>query len=294
VTGATGYVGGRLVPELLRAGQRVRVLVRRREGLRGRPWAGQVQVTTGDLLDPSSLEGLGEGVSSAYYLVHSMGGERDFAAADRAAAENFVGAVKGLERLVYLGGLLPERPSEHLRSRAEVGRLLRERLPTTEFRAGPIIGAGSASFDVVRHLTERLPVMLAPRWVENEVRAIGVADVLAYLRLAPERPPLGVVDIGGGVLTFRQMIEEYAAVRGLRRVIVPVPVLAPKLAALWVGLVTPVRNRVAVPLVEGLVAPLVGDVARAEALFPEVRPRSYREAVEEALREAAERAVPAG
>jgi uncharacterized protein YbjT (DUF2867 family) len=284
VTGTTGYIGGRLVPELLRSGHTVRVLVRHAERIQDRPWSDRVEVVTGDLLDASGLVGLGAGIDAAYYLFHSMGEGRDFAARDRNAALNFADALCGVGRVVYLGGLFPEGASEHLRSRAEVGRLLRDRLPTTELRAGPIIGSGSGSFEMVRYLTERLPVMIAPRWVRNEVRPIGIRDVLAYLRLSLERPPLGVVDIGADVLTFQRMMEEYAEVRGLRRTILPVPVLAPGLAALWVGLVTPIPNRLAVPLIEGVVTPVVGDTSRARELFPEIRPRPYREAVGDALR----------
>jgi uncharacterized protein YbjT (DUF2867 family) len=287
VTGATGYIGGRLVPDLLRDGHRVRVLVRQAERILDRPWAREVEIHIGDLTDPASLHGLGDGITAAYYLVHSMGGGRHFAERDREAALAFADAVQGVDRVIYLGGLLPEGASEHLRSRAEVGRLLRERLPVTEFRAGPIIGSGSASFEMVRYLTERLPLMITPRWVRNEVQPIGIADVLTYLRQALDREPLGVVDIGADVLTFRRMMEEYAEVRGLRRTIIPVPVLAPGLAALWVGLVTPIPNSLAVPLIEGVVTPVVGDTSRARRHFPDIHPCSYREAVEKALRKIA-------
>jgi uncharacterized protein YbjT (DUF2867 family) len=291
VTGATGYIGGRLIPELLQAGHAVRVLVRDAARIRDRSWAGAVQVVTGDLLERDSLAGLGDGLDAAYYLVHSMSGGSDFAARDREAALHFADAVEGVGRVIYLGGLLPADASEHLRSRAETGRLLRARLPVTEFRAGPIIGSGSASFEMVRYLTERLPIMVAPRWVDNEVQPVAIADVLAYLRLALERPPLGIVDIGADRLTFRQMMQQYAEVRGLRRTIVPVPVLAPRLAALWVGLVTPIHNRLAVPLIEGLVTSITGDVRRAAEYFPEVRPKPYRQAVTDALRRIADATV---
>jgi uncharacterized protein YbjT (DUF2867 family) len=291
VTGATGYIGGRLIPLLLREGHQVRVLVRDPERIRDRSWSDAVEAVTGDLLDASSLAGLGDGVDAAYYLVHSMSSERDFAASDRHAARNFADAVKGIGKVVYVGGLLPDGASAHLRSRAEVGRILRDRLPTTEFRAGPIIGSGSASFEMVRYLTERLPVMVTPRWVENEVQPIAIADVLEYLRLALDRPPLGVVDIGANVLTFRRMMEGYADARGLRRHIVPLPILAPGLAARWVGLVTPIPNRLAVPLVEGLVSPVVGDTTRALQHFPAIQPRAYRWAVADALRKIDDAAV---
>jgi uncharacterized protein YbjT (DUF2867 family)/uncharacterized protein YndB with AHSA1/START domain len=209
----------------------------------------------------------------------------DFAERDRTAARNFVRAGAGVPRVVYLGGLLPrgEEVSEHLASRAEVGRILREGLPTVEVRAGPIIGSGSASFEMVRYLTERLPAMVAPRWIRNPVQPIGVRDVLRYLLGVLERGEPGVIEVGADRLTFREMMQVYAAVRGLRRLIVPVPVLAPRLAARWVGLVTPIPNSLAVPLVEGVVHPVVADTRRARELFPEIEPLPYRRTVELAL-----------
>jgi uncharacterized protein YbjT (DUF2867 family) len=291
VTGGTGYVGGRLIERLLeRDDLSVRVLVRDAERARGRSWASRVELVEGDLMDPDSLRTAVEGVDAAYYLVHAMCAGPDFAETDRRAARNFVAAGQELKQVVYLGGILPEAGhggpavSEHLRSRAEVGRILRDGLPTTELRAGPIIGGGSASFEMVRYLTERLPAMVAPRWILNEVQPIAIRDTLSYLVAALGRDDaLGIIDIGSEVLTFKEMMERYAAVRGLPRVIVPVPVLAPRLAALWVGLVTPIPNCLAVPLVEGVVQPVVGDVTRARALFPEIRPIPYVEAVSRAL-----------
>lgn len=285
VTGATGYVGGRLVPRLLERGHQVRVLVRDRDRVAGRPWVNEVEVVEGDLLVPETLERLGEGVDAAYYLVHSLSHGADFAELDRRAAEHFVRVMAGVRHVIYLGGLLPTggEASLHLHSRAEVGEILRTGLPVTEFRAGPVIGSGSASFEMVRYLTERLPVMVAPRWIENRVQPIAVRDILSYLLLALERGPCGVVDVGMEVLTFREMMLGYAAVRGWKRRIVAVPVLAPWLAAQWVGLVTPISNRLAVPLIQGIIHPVVGDTRRARELFPEIRPLNYREAVEKAL-----------
>ncbi len=303
VTGATGYIGGRLVPRLLEAGCSVRVLVRDAGRIAGRPWADRVQTTIGDLLEPPGPGPALADVDAAYYLVHAMYGGGDFARRDRAAADHFVTAAMAspsLRHVIYLGGLMPvggrdrgaAAASAHLASRAEVGRILRDSLPTTELRAGPIIGSGSASFEMVRYLTERLPAMITPRWVNNLVQPIGVRAVLAYLLAALEFGPaaaggkddvLGIIDVGGDRLTFRQMMQVYAQVRGLRRHIVAVPVLAPKLAARWVGAVTPIPNRLAVPLVEGMVRPLVADTTRAHHLFPHVRPVSYRESVERAL-----------
>ncbi len=286
VTGATGYIGGRLVPLLLERGHEVTILVRDPRRAVRRPWSEQVTVRAGDLLDAPSLAGAFDGIETAYYLVHSMYSGSDFAARDREAATNVVRAATGLPRLVYLGGLLPRTmhaPSKHLASRAETGRVLRESLPTTELRAGPIIGSGSASFEMVRYLTERLPVMVAPRWILNAVQPIGVADVLRYLVLAGERPPSGIVDVGANVLTFREMMLQYAEARGLRRVIIPVPVLAPSLAARWVGAVTPLPNSIAIPLIEGVVDPVLADTSAARRHFPEVEPVSYRAALERAL-----------
>jgi len=286
VTGATGYIGGRLIPLLVEAGHEVRVLVRDRQRIQGRDWADTVEVFEGDLLEPDSLNGLGDGMDAAYYLVHSMTRQRDFERCDQEAVRHFVRNCSGVQKVVYLGGLMPQdKPaSSHLSSRAEVGRYLREQLPATEFRAGPIIGSGSASFEMVRYLTDRLPAMIAPKWILNQVQPIGIRDVLSYLITALDKPALGIVDIGADVITFKEMMETYARVRGYRRWIVPVPVLTPKLSALWVGLVTPITNNLAVPIIEGILYPLVGKTAGARAHFPEVEPASYEVAVERALK----------
>lgn len=287
VTGATGYIGGRLIPRLIGSGFHVVAISRDAERLRSRSWFSEVEVREADLLDPEALTVALKGVDAAFYLVHSMQGGSDFAERDREAAENFVAAGPHLERVIYLGGIQPpggdSDASSHLGSRAQVGQILRASLPTLEFRAGPIIGSGSASFEMVRYLTERLPAMIAPKWVKNPVRPIAVRDVLLYLAAALDTEETGVFDIGTEPLTFRQMMQVYASVRGLRRRIFAVPVLAPSLAARWVGLVTPIPNRLAVPLIEGVVRPLTGDVTRAGEVFPEIEPRPYREAVELAL-----------
>ncbi len=291
VTGATGYIGGRLVPRLLEAGHEVRVLVRGFDSVRGRSWENDVEVMRGDLLEPASLSEVVGGVDAAYYLVHSMYAGADFATQDRRAAEHFCAACHGVDdgpgHVVYLGGIQPAPPvrSEHLASRAEVGRVLAECLPgkVTEFRAGPIIGSGSASFEMVRYLTERLPVMVTPRWVKTEVTPIAVRDVLAFLEAALDEGPAGVMDIGGETLSFRAMMRGVAAERGLRRWIIPTPVLAPKLAARWVGLVTPIPNALAVPLVAGVTQPLVADTAEARRRFPRIDPLDYRRSVRFAL-----------
>jgi len=284
VTGATGYIGGRLVPRLLEEGHSVRVMVRDPKRMGARSWSKGVDVVRGDVNDPEGVAAAAKGMDAAYYLVHAMCSGSDFARKDREAAESFARGAQGVSQVIYLGGILPDgdgtRSSQHLRSRAEVGDTLRARLPTTEIRAGPIIGSGSASFEMVRYLTERLPVMVAPRWIKNPVQPIAVRDVLAYLVAALGREDaLGVVDVGSDPLTFKEMMMGYARVRGLPRVIVPLPVLAPGLAALWVGLVTPIPNCLAVPLVRGMVRPVVADRSRARELFPEIRPMPYPEAV---------------
>jgi len=290
VTGATGYIGGRLVPRLLEAGHEVRVLVRDAQRIAGRPWADRVKVIEADVLDAETLGPAAMlGIDAAYYLIHSMSGGRGFAEADRLAATNFADAcdAAGIDHVIYLGGLLPQgqKVSEHLKSRAQTGQVLREKLPgrVTEFRAGPIIGSGSASFEMVRYLTERLPAMIAPRWVNNHVQPIAIRDVLEYLERVLPLGPSGVVEIGADVLTFKQMMQGYAAARGLRRWIIPVPVLAPRLAARWVGLVTPISNRLAVPLVSGVIRPLTGDTTLAKETFPGVEPIEYATAVRQAL-----------
>lgn len=290
VTGATGYVGGRLIPQLLADGHEVRVLVRDAARVAGRSWLPRVDVAVGDLLDRDSIARALAGIDQAFYLVHSMM-EPGFDDVDRRAAANFVAAAPAtLRKVIYLGGLLPrgEQRSMHLRSRAEVGAILARSLPVLEFRAGPVIGSGSASFEMVRYLTERLPAMVAPRWIDNEVQPIGIRDVLRYLARGVTLDATGVVEIGADALTFRQMMQTYASIRRLRRFIVPVPVLAPRIAGLWVGLVTPIPNRLAVPLIEGIVEPVLADTTRARELMPEIEPAPYRDSVALALERAGE------
>jgi len=294
VTGATGYIGGRLVPRLLQAGHAVRVFVRDANRVAGRPWADQVDIRSGDLLDPRSLSRAFGDIDVAYYLVHSMYAGGDFAQLERQASLNFCRAAAQLRHVVYLGGLMPQsaRVSTHLYSRADVGRNLAWHLPTTELRAGPIIGSGSASFEMVRYLTERLPVMIAPRWVLNKVQPIAVRDVLSYLLLAMEKGPSGIVEIGADQLTFKQMMQVYAKARGLRRLFITVPSLVPaRLGARWIGVVTPIPNTLAVRLVEGILHSFVVNDDRAQELFPEIEPISCREAVQLALQRIQEQAV---
>lgn len=266
VTGVSGYVGGRLVPELLAAGWRVRALTRRPESLRDRPWVGEVEVVAGDAGDLGSASAALRGVDVAYYLVHALGTGRRFAATDRRTARVFGQAARetGVGRIVYLGGLYPEGEelSEHLASRREVGEiLLASGVPTTVLQAAVILGSGSASFEMLRYLTERLPVMITPRWVDNRIQPIAIRDVLRYLVGSASMPPdvNRAFDIGGpDVLTYRAMMQRYAAVAGLpRRVIRKVGVLTPRLSSHWVGVVTPVPNSLARPLVESLVHEVV-------------------------------------
>lgn len=288
VTGATGYIGGRLVPALLERGYTVRVLARDSRRVAGRDWAGDVEVVEGDLEDPESTARALAGMDAAYYLVHSMQAGADFAGRDRRAAQNFIAGGQHLRHVVYLGGLVPKveagsSASAHLSSRSEVGKLLRDNLPTTELRAGPVIGSGSASFEMLRYLTERLPVMVAPRWVKNRIQCIGIRDMLAYLLEALDGSPVGVVDVGSDALNFREMMQQYASVRGLKRVIIPVPVLTPGLAAEWIQFVTPISRNMAVPIVKGMIYPLLADTAKARELYPQVKPESYRASVRRAL-----------
>jgi uncharacterized protein YbjT (DUF2867 family) len=268
VTGGTGYIGGRLIPRLLEKGHQVRVLARDPGRLEARPWANQIEIVEGSVESAEVVSSAVQGVDAVYYLVHAMCSADDFSTEDRTAALAFAEGAKGVDQVIYLGGIAPMARngeiSDHLRSRAEVGEILRAELPTTELRAGPVIGSGSASFEMVRYLTERLPAMVAPRWIKNQVQPIGIRDVLSYLvAVLGREDALGVIDIGSEPLTFRQMMLEYAEVRGLPRVIIPLPVLAPGLAARWVGLVTPIPNCLAVPLVRGIVEPVIGDLSRA-------------------------------
>jgi uncharacterized protein YbjT (DUF2867 family) len=292
VTGATGYIGGRLIPKLLEKGHAVRVFVRDARRLEGRKWSENVEVYTGDLENREEISSALKDVNVAYFLVHAMNEGGDFAEREKTIAENFALAAKDVEKIIYLGGLVPQKNvSEHLQSRAAVGEILRANGNTTEFRAGPIIGSGSASFEMVRYLTERIPVMIVPRWVKNEVQPVAVRNVIEYLAAALTREPLGVVDIGADVLPFRGMMEIFAEVRGLKRVIIPVPVLTPLLSGLWVGLVTPIPNSLAVPLVKGIVNPVLADTAKAKKYFPEIEPMNYREAVGLALSRINDKAV---
>jgi uncharacterized protein YbjT (DUF2867 family) len=305
VTGATGYIGGRLVPELLAVGHRVRCLARSPEKLRDHPWAGDAEVVRGDVTDTESTAAAMQGVDVAYYLVHALGTGRGFEDTDRLSARIFGEQARaaGVRRIVYVGGLTPagvpaEELSPHLRSRAEVGRvLLASGVPTAVLRAAVIIGSGSASFEMLRHLTERLPVMVTPSWVRTRIQPIAVRDVLRLLVGCARLPEdvSRVFDIGGpDVLTYRDMMRGYARVAGLpHRLIVPVPVLTPRLSSHWVGLVTPVPASIAKPLAESLRHEVVcreHDIARYVP-DPPGGPVSFEDAVRLALRNVREARV---
>lgn len=265
VTGATGYIGGLLVPRLLDAGWAVRVLSRSADRLAHEPWRTRVDVVEGDATRPSDLDEATTGVDVAYFLLHSMDGEGDFARRDRELATGFAQAAEraGVERIVYLGGLHPDGElSAHLASRVEVGEIfLRSAVPTACLQAAVVLGDGSISFAMLRHLTERLPAMIAPKWLQNRIQPIAVEDVLHYLVGAADLPAdvNRTFDIGGPeILTYEEMIQRFAAVTGRRRrLIVPVPVLTPRLASHWIGTVTPVDVGVAKPLVGSLVHEVV-------------------------------------
>lgn len=239
VTGATGYVGGRLVPVLLAQGHTVRCIVRDPSRLQGRPWEGQADIVRGDVLDETSLAPALAGIDVAYYLVHSLGAGHDFGDRDLRAARAFgaAAAAAGVGRIVYLGGLGDPSTalSAHLRSRQDTGAALGAAgVPVTEFRAAVIVGSGSISFEMVRYLTDRVPVMICPSWVYTRIQPIGIDDVLAYLAAAVTTPASSgqMIEIGGGdVLTYGRMMTEYARLRGLRRWLLPVPFLTPRLSS---------------------------------------------------------------
>ena len=262
VTGVTGYIGGRLVPELLEAGFRVRAMARRPEALRDRPWIGDVEVVQADASDAEQVGAALEGVDVAYYLIHAMSAGGHFSAKDRRTARTFARAAaeQGVSRVVYLGGMHPEGEelSTHLESRREVGEILLDSpVPTTVLQAAVILGSGSASFEMMRYLTERLPVMVCPRWVHNRIQPIAVRDVLRYLVASASMPEdvNRTFDIGGpDVMTYLDMMRGYAEVAGLpKRYVLPVKVMSPKLSSHWVGTITPVPKSIARPLVESLV-----------------------------------------
>ncbi len=267
VTGASGYVGGRLVTALLADNAKVRVFVRDANKAASHTWAGSVEISVGNASDyQSTLDAL-TGVHTAFYLLHSINLGPNFDEIESAMARNFAKAaqVAGVSQIVYLGGINNDaKTSKHLTSRANTGKeLASTTVPVIELRAGIIIGSGSASFEMLRHLTHRLPVMTTPKWVSNKTHPIAIRDVLWYLRNAAklEKPVAGIFDIGGPeILSYADMMQKFAKISGLRkRWIIKVPVLTPKLSSLWIGFVTPVPTGLARPLVGSLISEVVAD-----------------------------------
>lgn len=289
VTGGTGYVGGRLIPLLEQRGYLVRCLARRPEFLKSR--VGSLsEVVAGDVLEPETLLTAFEGVETAFYLVHSMGAGKDFEQEDRIAASNFAEAARrnGVRRIVYLGGLGDERQrlSKHLRSRQEVGAILRQsNAQVIEFRASVVIGSGSLSFELIRALVEKLPVMLCPKWVSTPGQPIAIEDLLSYLVASIDlaEGPSRVFEIGGpDQVSYGDIMLAYARQRGLKRWMIPVPFLSPRLSSMWLGLVTPVYARVGRKLIDSLRNPTVVTNTDALDVFP-IRPRGVQDAIARAL-----------
>jgi uncharacterized protein YbjT (DUF2867 family) len=291
VTGATGYIGGRLVPRLLDQGHRVRCMTRDPAQLALDPWRARVEVVAADALEPETLSAALEGCDAAFYLIHSLIGSRDFAEQDRQSAANFrdAAAATGLKRIVYLGGLGSdtEHLSDHLGSRQEVGRILAAGdVPVTEYRAAVIIGSGSMSFEMIRHLTEVLPIIMTPKWVRTRCQPIAVRNVLEILisGLEGPEPTKRIYDIGGpDILTYEEMMQTYAEAAGLRRrLVIPLPLFSTRLSPLLVGMVTPLPGSIARPLIESL----QHDVVVTRPTPPGFEPSSlftYRKSLELAL-----------
>jgi uncharacterized protein YbjT (DUF2867 family) len=294
VTGATGFIGGRLASALAQAGWDVRAMVRDRAGSRARDLERSgFALHEGDVLRPESLRGAGQGIDVAYYLIHAMGrgGKGDLVASERAAATAFaqMARAEGIERVVYLGGLGDRPQSKHLRSRHETALTLAEYgPPLTYFRAGMVVGAQSESYRTLRYLVQRLPAMIAPAWLQNATQPIAIDDALRYLVQAPSIPASTgrEVQIGGSdVLSYGEMLDRMAVALGLRRrPRIPVPLITPWLSSLWIGLVTPVDAGVARPLVEGLAVPTVVTDRSGAQLF-DVQPIGFDEALRRAISE---------
>lgn len=289
LTGATGYIGGRLLKGLEKSGRQVRCLARNPEFLQSRV-ALATEVVKGDCLDRASLPPVMAGVHTAYYLVHSMGSSGKFEDEDRQAANNFAAAAReaGVDRIIYLGGLGAEGQSlsAHLRSRQEVADILRSSgIPTIEFRASIVIGSGSLSYEMIRALVQRLPLMICPRWVAVKAQPIAVEDVVAYLLQALDLPvgEAGVFEIGGAdQVSYGEIMKEYARQCGLRRWTISVPVLTPRLSSLWLGLVTPIYARIGRKLIDSLRNPTLVRNRSALAVF-DIRPRGLKDAIARAM-----------
>ena len=276
VTGATGYIGGHLAAQLVERGENVRAMARTPEKLDDAPWRDEVEVVRGDLSDPESLVAAFDGVDVVYYLVHSMGSSKDFVSEEERSAHNVAAAAEkaGVRRIVYLSGLHPTGElSRHLRSRNAVGEILMaSTVETVVLQAGIVVGSGSASFEMIRHLTDRLPVMTTPKWVRNKIQPISIDDVLHYLVEAADAPieKSRTFDIGcPDVLEYADAMQVYAEEAGLRRrFIVALPLLTPSIASWWVGLVTPIPSGLARPLVESLEHDAVMSEHDIDAVIP--------------------------
>jgi uncharacterized protein YbjT (DUF2867 family) len=293
VTGATGYVGGRLVPRLLEAGYRVRCLARDPERLKGRSWREQVEVVKGDALEKDTVVAAMQGVSIAYYLIHGLQGGKLDAQRDMTAARNFAEAAEesGIKRIIYLGELVDTTDylSPYLRARHETGYILRwnGRVPVTEFRAGMIVGSGSVLFEMIRYLSEREFMFICPRWFFSMAQPIAIRDVLSYLVEALETPESEgkMIEVGGATrLTYADMLFAYAKERKLKRFLIPTPFYVPRLSAYWIHMVTPIHWRIVLPLIEGLRAKLIVHDDLAKKLFPQIKPLDFQTATYLALR----------
>ena len=299
ITGATGYIGRRLTVRLLEKGRyRIRLLVRNQKKVQT-AIAEQCDIRIGSTFDKASLDTALDGVDIAFYLIHSMGEKTDYRSLDRESAEQFrdacIGA--GVRRIIYLGGLgVRDNASKHLLSRIETGEVLSkrpDRIETIWFRAGVIIGSGSASFEIIRNLVQKLPIMITPRWVRTKTQPVGIHDVLAYLEHAIELEHDGnlVVDIGADQLSFQEMMGEAARAMGLRRMLLPVPLLSPRLSSYWLILFTPVPYRLASALVEGLKSETILQNDHAARYFPAIRPQPFFQTVTAAMQELADQQV---
>lgn len=293
VTGATGYIGRRLTHRLLADdAYDICLFVRNRRKVQAMV-SEKVEIFEGDTFDPPSLEKALSGIDTAFYLIHSMGSDKDFRNLDVESAENFRKAcIKcGVRRIVYLGGLgKKDSASKHLLSRIETGEVLSsepDEIETVWLRAGVVVGSGSTSFEIVRNLCQKLPLMLTPKWVRTKTEAIGIEDVLSYLQQSVEidMPPNLVVDLGSEEISFQQMVTQAAKVMGLQRFLFPVPVLSPRLSSYWLILFTPVPYRIAASLVEGLKSETIRENENAAKYFPAIKPASYQESVAQALSE---------
>ena len=291
VTGSSGYVGGRLVPKLVNLNHSVRVLVRNPQRIENKIWYDKVEVFKGNVLDEKSIADLFKDVEIAYYLIHSMESKKDFVESDLLAANNFakLASVAGVKKIIYLGGLADENTklSNHLKSRHDTGKELAKFSPNVvEFRANVIVGSGSLSFEMIRNLTERIPVMICPQWVFTRTQPIAISNILEYLigALSIKIDKSVIIEIGGkDVLTYGEMIKEYAKARKLSRYLIPIPILSPKLSSYWVHWTTPLSASITKPLVEGLKNESIVTSDLAKKYFPEIKLLSYTQAVEKSI-----------